>query len=52
MRECRDHGYFRAEYCSVCGEEGRFLMNDEELDRLHAVGALYEDVTVKHLLEQ
>jgi putative RNA 2'-phosphotransferase len=34
LRECRDHGYFRAEYCSVCGEEGRFLMNDEELDRL------------------
>lgn len=34
LRECRDHGYFRAEYCPVCGEEGRFLMNSEELDRL------------------
>ena len=34
LRECRDHGYFRAESCPVCGEEGRFLMNDEELDRL------------------
>ena len=34
LRECRDHGYFRAEYCPVCGEEGRFLMNTEELDRL------------------
>ena len=34
LRECRDHGYFRAEYCPVCGEEGRFLMNAEELDRM------------------
>lgn len=34
LRECREHGYFRAEYCPVCGEEGRFLMNSEELDRL------------------
>lgn len=34
LRECRDHGYFRAEYCPVCGEEGRFLMNTEELDRM------------------
>ena len=34
LRECRDHGFFRAEYCPVCGEEGRFLMNSEELDRL------------------
>lgn len=34
LRECREHGYFRAEYCPVCGEEGKFLMNTEELDRL------------------
>lgn len=34
MRECREHGYFRAEICPVCGDEGRFLMNTEELDRL------------------
>ena len=34
LRECREHGYFRADYCPVCGEEGRFLMNSEELDRL------------------
>ncbi|MGQ9587817.1 MAG: RNA 2'-phosphotransferase, partial [Thermoplasmata archaeon] len=32
--ECREHGYFRAEICPVCGDEGRFLMNTEELDRL------------------
>ncbi len=34
LKECNEHGYFRAEYCPVCGSEGRFLMNTEELDRL------------------
>lgn len=34
LKECREHGYFRAEFCPVCGSEGRFLMNPEELDRL------------------
>jgi len=34
LKECKDHGYFRAEFCPVCGDEGRFLMNDEELDRM------------------
>ncbi|MCU0852003.1 MAG: RNA 2'-phosphotransferase [Thermoplasmata archaeon] len=34
LKECREHGYFRAEFCPVCGDEGRFLMNAEELDRL------------------
>jgi len=34
LKECREHGYFRAEVCPVCGDEGRFLMNTEELDRL------------------
>jgi len=34
LRECREHGFFRAEYCPVCGDEGRFLMNTEELDRM------------------
>jgi putative RNA 2'-phosphotransferase len=34
LKECRTHGYFRAEECPVCGEEGRFLMNDEEIDSL------------------
>ena len=42
----------------LIGEHNRSVLrefldlSDEELDRLHAVGALYEDVTVKHLLEQ
>ncbi|MCL2148369.1 MAG: RNA 2'-phosphotransferase [Methanomassiliicoccaceae archaeon] len=34
MRECEEHGYFRDEYCPVCGEEGKFLMSDYEVDRL------------------
>jgi len=34
MRECEVHGYFRDELCPVCGEEGKFLMNDFEMERL------------------
>ena len=34
MRECEDHGYFREDVCPVCGEEGRFIMNDFETERL------------------
>lgn len=34
LKECRTHGYFRAEECPICGEQGRFLMNEEELDKL------------------
>jgi putative RNA 2'-phosphotransferase len=34
LRECTEHGYFRGERCPVCGEEGRFLMSDEELERI------------------
>lgn len=34
LKECRSHGYFREEYCPVCGESARFLLNDQELDQL------------------
>lgn len=34
MRECEDHGYFRDEYCPICGEEGKFLMSDYEVEKL------------------
>ncbi|MDR1404055.1 MAG: RNA 2'-phosphotransferase [Candidatus Methanoplasma sp.] len=34
MRECEDHGYFRDEHCPICGEEGKFLMSDYELEKL------------------
>lgn len=34
MRECEVHGYFRDETCPICGEQGKFLMNDFEVERL------------------
>ncbi len=34
LRECQDHGYFRGETCPICGEPGRFLMNDQELEQI------------------
>jgi putative RNA 2'-phosphotransferase len=34
LKECAQHGYFRAETCPVCEQPGRFLMNDRELDHL------------------
>lgn len=34
LRECNTHGYFRGEICPLCGDEGRFLLNDEEMDRI------------------
>jgi len=37
LKECPQHGYFRAEACPVCGEAGRFLMDDRELDHLGRV---------------
>ena len=37
LKECSQHGYFRAESCPVCGQPGRFLMNDRELDHLGRV---------------
>lgn len=37
LKECAQHGYFRAEKCPVCGQDGRFLLNDRELDHLGRV---------------
>lgn len=37
LKECAQHGYFRAEVCPVCGQPGKFLMNDRELDHLGRV---------------
>ena len=34
LRECKDHGYFRDTTCPLCGQEGRFLMDAEELEAL------------------
>jgi putative RNA 2'-phosphotransferase len=34
IRECNEHGYFRGETCPYCGEEGKFLMSDFEVEKL------------------
>ena len=34
IRECEEHGYFRDERCPYCGEEGKFLMSDYEVEKL------------------
>jgi RNA:NAD 2''-phosphotransferase len=34
IRECEEHGYYRDEYCPICGEEGKFLMSDYEVERM------------------
>lgn len=39
LRECEAHGYFRGENCPDCGEEGKFLMNDRELNRVGKIMA-------------
>ena len=31
LRECEKHGPFRGDTCPICGEEGKFLLNDWEL---------------------
>jgi putative RNA 2'-phosphotransferase len=34
LKECNDHGYFRGDACPECGEPGKFLMNDQELEQI------------------
>ena len=34
LKECGSHGYFREEFCPHCGSEGKFLLNDEEVEIL------------------
>ena len=34
LGECVEHGYFRGDTCPVCGQKGKFLMSDRELDSL------------------
>ncbi len=34
LKECRSHGYFRDEFCPVCGEDSKFLLNDQEVELL------------------
>ena len=37
LKECAQDGFFRAVACPGCGQAGRFLMNDRELDHLGRV---------------
>ena len=39
LRECPTHGYFRGETCEDCGRDGRFLMNEHELNRVGRIMA-------------
>jgi putative RNA 2'-phosphotransferase len=34
LRECNTHGYFRGDICPICDEKGKFLMNEDELERI------------------
>lgn len=34
IKNCENHGYFRGEKCPLCGKEGKFLLNDWELEAL------------------
>ncbi|MCD6383143.1 MAG: RNA 2'-phosphotransferase [Thermoplasmata archaeon] len=37
LRMCQQHGYFRGEACPICGDEGKFLMSQDEMDSLGRV---------------
>lgn len=39
LKECKLHGYFRGAKCHNCDSEGKFLMNDAELERLGRIMA-------------
>ncbi|AGI47218.1 RNA:NAD 2'-phosphotransferase [Thermoplasmatales archaeon BRNA1] len=34
INECEQHGYYRDDYCPVCGEKGKFVMSDFEVEKL------------------
>lgn len=34
IRECEEHGYYKNEKCPECGRRGKFIMSDEEIERL------------------
>ncbi|MBI4394188.1 MAG: RNA 2'-phosphotransferase [Euryarchaeota archaeon] len=39
LRECATDGYYRGEKCPACGAEGKFLMNEHELNRIGRIMA-------------
>ena len=42
LSNCEEHGYYRGGFCPVCKKEGKFMMNDQELNSLSRIiaGAL------------
>lgn len=34
LKECGSHGYFREQYCPVCGSEAKFLLSDQEVEQV------------------
>jgi putative RNA 2'-phosphotransferase len=34
LKDCRNHGFFRGETCPSCGEKGKFLLNEKEVELL------------------
>lgn len=34
INECEEHGYYRDEFCPICGEKGKFVMSDYEVEKL------------------
>ncbi|HEV8595067.1 MAG TPA: RNA 2'-phosphotransferase [Thermoplasmata archaeon] len=34
LKECRSHGFFRDEFCPMCGDEAKFLLDDQEVEML------------------
>jgi len=42
LSECGEHGYYRGDACPLCDREGKFLMNENELNSLSRIlaGAL------------
>jgi putative RNA 2'-phosphotransferase len=39
LAKCDEHGYYRGNSCPICGKEGKFLMNDRELESISGMMA-------------
>ena len=48
LKECQNHGYFRVQECPTCGDRGKFLMSDRELNSLSRMMA----GTLRHFPER
>ncbi len=48
LKECENHGYFRVQECPTCGDRGKFLMSDRELNSLSRMMA----GTLRHFPER